>query len=1123
MKKTKHLFTALLLLCATVVSAHDFVADGIYYNIIDDDAKTLEVTYRGDNYYEHTDRYTGSVSIPKKVIMGQLTYTVERIGEFAFADCGGLTEIEMQNNITSIGELAFYNCYNLANVTIPHSVTSIESYAFHTCASLTSVVIPYSVTRIVGNVFAACYELASITVDSGNTVYDSRNDCNAIIEKATNTLIAGCENTVIPNSVTKIGSEAFMYFKFENMTIPNGVTSIGGQAFYYCTNLTSIEIPNSVTSIGYAAFEGCWGLTSIEIPNSVTSIGEYAFRNTGLYMNQSDGLFIKDGWLLGYKGDAPTGELVIPNSVTSIGNGVFYGCSGLTSIEIPNSVTSIGRSAFDDCSGLTSITIPNSVTSIGDYAFNGCSGLTSIEIPNSVESIGYAAFASCASLTSVKIGNGVTAIGGCAFLACSSLASVTIGNSVTSIEGNAFDSCVNLKKVINLSNLDIVAGSYEHGWVAYYADEVINPLDSKFEIGGIYYTVTDKAARTVEVTYQGDDCGEYNEYVGDVVIPETISYYDITFNVTSIGDEAFRGCDSMTSLSIPNSVTKIGEYALTGCTALTNLHIPASVESIEESAFSGCWVLESLTVDSNNSVYDSRNNCNAIVETASNTLIAGCMNTVVPKTVTSIGDNAFRGCVNLTDIKFHNAITSIGIRAFSGCGKLTSIILPSGIESISENAFAGCSAINLVVNYSDLEITAGAETYGSVALNVNKVWTEYPIFDGKDYAYEDIKDYAKFNYVRTFANTTDWEPWYMPFDVELSDIENELEVACLNNIDQYDDDNDGKIDRTEIEAIPFVEGTLLANYPYIVKAKTAGEKEFVLKNVTVQPYENNSIDCSSVATKFTFTGINNAVEYNSSYYALKNNLLSAATISMYMSNGEVASLSQLSNDKVYTLRSARTFLLYSSNADVADKLCTGNGKKVGDVSRDANDANQHFKIENINGNYYLYSVAAGKYVSKDGTFVATPTDALTFENVGGEYQWKLHVGGNCLNSQDRDRIDAGILVDDWTTTDAGNCYIIEEVIPMLAPNRWYLNIEARNSSYKAPANIRLYVRGVNNDGDDSQTSIESVEMGDEKGESRNEKGESRNEKGEIYDLAGRKVTNPGKGIYIVNGKRVLIK
>jgi len=175
--------------------------------------------------------------------------------------------------------------------------------------------------------------LTSIIVASGNTKYDSRDNCNAIIETSSNRLIAGCKNTIIPNSVT----------------------SIGQIAFYGCTGLTSIEIPNSVTRIGDEAFFGCSGLTSITIPNRVTSIGEGAFSDcSGLT------------------------SITIPNSVTSIGDETFFGCSGLTSITIPNSVTSIGNYAFYRCSALTSIEIPNSVTSIGSYAFYDCSGLTSI-------------------------------------------------------------------------------------------------------------------------------------------------------------------------------------------------------------------------------------------------------------------------------------------------------------------------------------------------------------------------------------------------------------------------------------------------------------------------------------------------------------------------------------------------------------------------------------------------------------------------------------------------------------------------------------------------------------------------------------------------------------------------
>ena len=199
----------------------------------------------------------------------------------------------------------------MTSITIPNSVTSIRGGAFGG-----------------GAAFGSCSGLTSIKVESGNSVYDSRENCNAIIETATNTLITGCKNTIIPNSITKIGY----------------------QAFEHCSGLTSVNIPNSVTSIGYYAFEGCSGLTSVTIPNSVISIGDEAFRDC-------DGLT----------------SVTIPNSVTSIGDGAFFKCSGLTSVIIPNSVTSIGDEAFRGCSGLTRIdAYPNpEKVSIGEDAFDG--------------------------------------------------------------------------------------------------------------------------------------------------------------------------------------------------------------------------------------------------------------------------------------------------------------------------------------------------------------------------------------------------------------------------------------------------------------------------------------------------------------------------------------------------------------------------------------------------------------------------------------------------------------------------------------------------------------------------------------------------------------------------------
>ena len=345
----KKIFTLMLTLCSLNLWAYDLEVDGIYYNILADKTNEVEVT-------NGLTEYSGSVTIPETVTYSGIAYSVTSIGGSAFSYCSGLTSVTIGNSVTSIGDLAFYCCYDLTSITIPNSVTSIGRVAFGTCTGLTSVTIPNSVTSIGSEAFRSCYGLTSIIVEEGNSIYDSRENCNAIIETNSNTLVAGCQNT----------------------TIPNSVTSIGNYAFYNCSGLTSITIPNSVTSIGERAFYWCSGLKSITIPNTVTSIGDYAFaRCSGLT------------------------SITIPESVTSIGISVFWDCSGLTSITIPNSITSIGESAFESCYGLTSVTIPNSVTSIGSGAFYNCSGLTSVTIGNSITSIGSAAFGSCSGLTSV--------------------------------------------------------------------------------------------------------------------------------------------------------------------------------------------------------------------------------------------------------------------------------------------------------------------------------------------------------------------------------------------------------------------------------------------------------------------------------------------------------------------------------------------------------------------------------------------------------------------------------------------------------------------------------------------------------------------------------------------------
>ena len=202
------------------------------------------------------------------------------IRDYAFGDCTGLTSVFINNSVTNLGEGAFTGCTGLKNILIGNSVTSILEAAFRDCSSLTSVTIPNSVSSINEKSFLGCSGLTSLSVEAENTVYDSRNNCNAIIQTMFNMLIRGCQNTIIPNDIEKIENYAFDYCTgLTSIDIPNSVTSIGLYAFNYCTGLTNLLIGNSVTYIGNYAFHNCTGLTSVIIPVSVTSIIDMAFAN----------------------------------------------------------------------------------------------------------------------------------------------------------------------------------------------------------------------------------------------------------------------------------------------------------------------------------------------------------------------------------------------------------------------------------------------------------------------------------------------------------------------------------------------------------------------------------------------------------------------------------------------------------------------------------------------------------------------------------------------------------------------------------------------------------------------------------------------------------------------------
>ena len=846
---------------------------------------TSIVVEEGNTSYDSRDNCNAIIDTRRNQLISGcmntvIPYGVTSIAYNAFSGCSGLHWLTIPSSVTSIGS-AFSGCSGLysirveegnpkydsrdncnaiietegnelvvgcRNTVIPNSVTAIRYSAFEGCSGLTSVVIPKSVTKIGGEdaesgyqgAFVGCSGLTSIKVEEGNPVYDSRNDCNAIIETSTNALIAGCKNTVIPNGITKIESEAFEGCTgLTAITIPEGVEQIASHAFKDCTGLATLILPKSVTQLcsywshgaSYAvgAFVDCdnlkevfcyaeepptWGLNSwinfskvtLHVPagckeayaadyfwslyeENIVEMANIKFADANVKALcvanwDTDG----DGELSDFEAASVTdigtvfkgqseitsfNELEYFTGLTTIPGGAFAGCSNMTSLIIPLNVTSIDDGEFDDksgafsnCSSLASLTIPEGVTHIGTIAFSGCKSLTMITFPKSVKTIGnnvFGVFNKCTNLKGLNIldlskwcgvhvplGAGsplyglslyvngeevhdliipddVTYMQQCVFFGCKNLTSVTIPSSVSGFNYSVFQGCTELTSVIverveplvfdgdnfkdffaerSNATLFVPEGSVEayaaaDFWKDFKRIKVIGePGDHKvgdtFSADGVTYKVTSVNPLEVQV---GNGIVTIDESIeGAFEIPATVTGADEkVYTVTAIGNNAFSGCTDMTSVVFPSTVSSIaGSYpdqrlggAFYGC-GLTSLTIPSSITSIGVGAFGGCCNLASIIVEDGNTVYDSRDNCNAIIKTETNNLVAGCKNTIIPAGIKQIGYSSFSGCKDLASLEIPNSVTSIGMFAFLDCNGLTSLNLPEGVTYIGESAFENC-------------------------------------------------------------------------------------------------------------------------------------------------------------------------------------------------------------------------------------------------------------------------------------------------------------------------------------------------------------------------------------------------------------------------------------------------
>ena len=568
------------------------------------------------------------------------------IGDRAFFYCSNVQEITIPSSVTRIGMQSFSRCDKLTNIDLPDGLEVIRNGAFFGARGLVSLTIPANVNHIGFGITNECLKLQSITVDKANTTFDSRNDCNAIIRTATNTLLAGCYNTIIPNTVDTIGIDALAHLPLPSIVIPEGVEEIENYAFDDCKpeNL-SLYIPASIKKIGLYTFKS----------NKFTSISVASGNEVFESPSGSNAIIEKATKTLAIGCPAT----VIPEGTLAIKEASFYDVNNLSSIVIPASVKNIYKMAF--CfTGLTQLTCKASTppTLEGSSVFYSVAKDIPVYVPKaSVEA--YKVAAGWDYFTNyIGIGEEEQTPEPC----------------TESRQGTCGE---NLNWLITCDGELVITGSgamtdfnYSNRapWTAYSSEiKSVSLPDGLTHIGA--WSI-----------YQIPN-------IESVVIPE---------GVKSIGYVGFAGSRNLKSVTLPNSLETIGSMCFQA-TALQTLYIPANVASIGEGITEECEALLSIVVSEDNSTFDSREGCNAIIKTANNTLIAGCKTTIIPNTVTAIGNFAFSSNHNVEDVRIPNSVESIGDYAFQYCSGFKNLVIPTSVTYISGTAFTGCAFATIKV------------------------------------------------------------------------------------------------------------------------------------------------------------------------------------------------------------------------------------------------------------------------------------------------------------------------------------------------------------------------------------------------------------------------------------------
>jgi len=588
-------------------------------------------------------------------------------------------------------------------------------------------------------------------MDVGYYISQSKLD-NAEGMTASNTIENWNSQTIIPNSSRSVTTNVYII-----VDVSKGAT----RASYNGNFEWSLEVPDEYAVIydmtnikNYTDFsgnaiarEGIPFNTLNAIPKSTRSgtafggwfldkdftqefvSGSYVNKNINLYPKFLDGNVTTtydettDTYVVNDLNVSGT-EVIIPDTIEV--DGKEYSVSSInttlptstTSVYVGGNITNIPDNFASGCTKLTDVVIGGDVKTIGNSAFKGCTSLTSIEIPDSVTSIGNDVFVNCTGLKSIELGEGLKYIGQSSFSNCPNLTSITFPESLETIGNTAFRDCKSLLHLYIPKNVRSI-GSYSFNYTPNLQSIVVDPENKYFTSGDDCNAIMYKdLSRLLK--------GCMNSTIPDGVAGIWfLAFYrcsglksiEIPESVVSIQDNAFTNT-AISEIVFPSKLSSIGNSAFTGCKNLKKVFIPKNVKTLGIAPFSACWKLEEIVVENGNPVYDSRDNCNAIIETSTNKLISGCNASTIPYGVEIIGREAFRDLNGIVNLVLPDSVIKIERSAFEANRYLENIVFSKNLEQIEFYAFANCYiSLKKVVIPASVKYIGNQVFYGCAVLN----------------------------------------------------------------------------------------------------------------------------------------------------------------------------------------------------------------------------------------------------------------------------------------------------------------------------------------------------------------------------------------------------------------------